>query len=199
MRILRLISMLSSSMMMMMMMVALMLSSSSVNADSTQDANQYSFGENPNIKNHKMYWADSKAVLNDLSEFHALYIKFHSCSWSPNQAYFDDDGENRDGDENWYQGRTPYYAANAGFSLYGSKGMSSLLNLGGACHGGTYINSFFTNNGADVLIQALGISNVDTGLGYCQEYSENGNNNNRRLGSRQRQRQLSDSSDSQDG
>lgn len=64
----------------------------SVYAD--KDGNVYSFGSNPNIR-QRMYWADSKAVLDDLSQFSALYIKFHNCAWSPNQAFFDDDGENR--------------------------------------------------------------------------------------------------------
>lgn len=65
-------------------------------AEVNQDPNVYSFGQNPNLKYHKMYWADSKAVLDDLEEFSALYIKFHSCAWSPNQAFYDDDGEGRE-------------------------------------------------------------------------------------------------------
>ena len=34
--------------------------------------------ENPNV-NSKMYWADSNNVLDDLSQFDALYITHHGC------------------------------------------------------------------------------------------------------------------------
>jgi hypothetical protein len=34
--------------------------------------------------------------------------------WSEYGYAYDDDGENRDGDENWYQGRTTSFRANAG-------------------------------------------------------------------------------------
>ena len=35
--------------------------------------------ENPNV-NNKMYWADSINVLDDLSQFDALYITHHGCA-----------------------------------------------------------------------------------------------------------------------
>lgn len=147
-------------------------------AEADKDANRYSFGSNPNVNRH-MYWADAAGVLDDLDKFSALYIKYEGCAWSPNMAYFDDDGENRDGDEHWYEGRTATYGANAAFSLYGTL-KARPLSFGG-CTKSTYINSFFTNGGADVLVDALGLNNVESGSAYCQEY--NGNNNRRHLGS----------------
>ena len=35
-------------------------------------------GSNPNLDN-PMYWSDAVNVLQDLKQFQALYIKFHSC------------------------------------------------------------------------------------------------------------------------
>ena len=67
----------------------------------------------------------------------------------------DDDGENRDGDENWYQYRTQEFCGNAAYSLYGVKKGHFVVNT---CSRGTYINSFFTYGGSDVLAEALGIS-----------------------------------------
>ena len=68
----------------------------------------------------------------------------------------DDDGENRDGDEQWYQYRTQPFCANIAYTLYGiPKHGVSLLNH---CSRGHYINSFFTYGGADVLLRAIGKS-----------------------------------------
>jgi hypothetical protein len=47
---------------------------------SGKDTNYYRLGaSNPNV-NEKMYWRDSFNVLEDLSEFSHLYVKFHSCA-----------------------------------------------------------------------------------------------------------------------
>jgi hypothetical protein len=47
---------------------------------SEKDSNYYRPGtSNPNTS-EKMYWRDSVNVLQDLSEFSALYVKFHSCA-----------------------------------------------------------------------------------------------------------------------
>jgi len=152
--------------------VQLLQASTLVLASGNSDPNPYSFGTNPNGRYNKLYRPDSKSVLDDVEsgQFSALYVKYHNCAWSANQAFFDDDGENRDGDENWYEGRASYYAANAAFSLYGTRKNS--LRLGG-CNRASYINSFFTDNGADVLIEALGLSGVETGSAYCQQYNNN--------------------------
>ena len=84
-----------------------------------KDSNPYPWGENPNNK-FKNYWNDARNVVQDLDQFSALYIKYHGCVWSECSVDgFDDDGEDRDGDEYWYQYRTQPFCANAGFSLYG--------------------------------------------------------------------------------
>ena len=131
------------------------------------NSNTYPFGNNPN-ENRRMYFPDAVSVLRNLDKFSSLHIRFHNCAWSPNSMpSFDDDGEYYDGEDAWYQGRTGAgSAANAGFSLYGT--LKNRIQLGG-CRRATYINSFFTDNGADVLVQALEL-NVDTSNTYCHEY-----------------------------
>ena len=62
-----------------------------------KDSNPYPYGENPNTV-FKMYWNDAGNVMQDLSKFSALFIRYHGCVWSECQVdSFDDDGENRDG------------------------------------------------------------------------------------------------------
>jgi hypothetical protein len=96
---------------------------------------------------------------------------------------FDDDGENRDGDENWYLYRTQGLCANAAYSLYGVKKSLFAVPLN-TCARGTYINSFFTYGGADVLAKALDLSisryfnNNDDGYGNAVCYGVEGENNN---------------------
>lgn len=72
--------------------------------------------------------------------------------WNDDQA-----GDNRDGDEQWYQYRTQSFCANAAFSLYGQK-KKSIFNFGGGCTERHYINSYFTYGGADNLLIAVGIT-----------------------------------------
>ena len=62
-----------------------------------KDSNPYPYGDNPNNQ-FKMYWNDAANVLQDLSKFSALFIKYHGCVWSECHVdQYDDDGENRDG------------------------------------------------------------------------------------------------------
>lgn len=62
-----------------------------------KDSNPYPYGNNPNNQ-FKMYWNDAANVLQDLSKFSALFIKYHGCVWSECHVdQYDDDGENRDG------------------------------------------------------------------------------------------------------
>ena len=62
-----------------------------------KDSNPYPYGNNPNNQ-FKMYWNDAANVLQDLSKFSALFIKYHGCVWSECHVdQFDDDGEDRDG------------------------------------------------------------------------------------------------------
>jgi hypothetical protein len=46
-------------------------------------------------------------ILANLYQYSALYVRHVGCMWSEYEQAYDDDGENRDGDENWYQGRVP--------------------------------------------------------------------------------------------
>jgi len=102
------------------------------------------------------YWNDARDVLEDLDSYQALWIKIHGCVWSECAIdNNDDDGENRDGDEQWYLARTQDFCANVAFSLYGiPKNHISVMS----CSRGNFINSFFTYGGADTLLQALGKS-----------------------------------------
>lgn len=99
------------------------------------------------------YWIDARDVLDDLDQYQALWIKIHGCVWSEcGVDNNDDDGEDRDGDEQWYLARTQDFCANVAFSLYGiPKNHMSLMT----CSRGNFINSFFTYGGADTLLKAL--------------------------------------------
>jgi hypothetical protein len=149
-----------------------------VEGRSGKDTNYYRPGvSNPNV-NEKMYWRDSFNVLEDLSKFDRLYVKFHSCAWSPygngatgynngcgagksdGDGNADDDDDDDDDDdeeiENWYMGRTQCFRANAAYSLYGVlKGESAR-----GCNPLTYINSFFTDYGVEVFSSAMGYAGV---------------------------------------
>ena len=184
-----------------------------------KDSNIYPWGENPNT-HFKMYWKDAANVIQDLDQFQALYVQVHGCVWSEcaGADNFDDDGENHDGDEEWYLTRTTTFCANAAYSLYGIK--KNNFKLVNTCSKGTYINSFFTYGGADTLARALGLnvntkdnnrySAVDddtyggTSNSDCVAVEANGRflrdvveGGARRLG--QGERELSDSGDSGDG
>lgn len=125
-----------------------------VNAD--KDANIYPWGSNPNT-HFKMYWKDAANIIQDLDNFQALYVQVHGCVWSEcGVDNFDDDGENHDGDEDWYITRTRQFCANTAFSLYGIR--KNNFKLVNTCSKGTYINSFFTYGGADTLARALDLS-----------------------------------------
>ena len=149
-----------------------------------KDSNAYPWGSNPNI-NKKMYWKDSPNVLEDLTKFSALYIKVHGCVWSEFGlgTSYDDDGENHDGDGNWYMSRVQPFRANAAFSLYGT--LRDDVSFIGGCKKKTYINSFFTYLGADTIVSLLelGVSafpDSSYGSNYCYEYEdENSGNNNK--------------------
>jgi hypothetical protein len=93
---------------------------------------------------------------------------FHS--WSECTVDNTDDGyvgDNRDGDEQWYQYRTQDFCANAAFSLYGIKKGSYDL---GFCGRHQFINSFFTYGGADNLLKAAGVRPKVYYSGYDDQY-----------------------------
>eukprot|EP00545_Synedropsis_sp_CCMP1620_P002897 CAMPEP_0119011328 /NCGR_PEP_ID=MMETSP1176-20130426/5603_1 /TAXON_ID=265551 /ORGANISM="Synedropsis recta cf, Strain CCMP1620" /LENGTH=494 /DNA_ID=CAMNT_0006964131 /DNA_START=30 /DNA_END=1514 /DNA_ORIENTATION=+ len=153
----------------------LLLASSNAYSSSEKDPNSYPWGDNPN-NGYKMYWKDSPNILNSLTEFDSLYVKVHGCVWSEYGlgVAYDDDGENHDGDEQWYLTRIQPFRANAAFSLYGI--LRGESNMGRKCRKGTYINTFFTYEGADTVLQAFQ-SSVQTafpdggyGSAYCYEY-----------------------------
>lgn len=66
-------------------------------------------------------------------------------------------GDNRDGDEQWYQYRTQNFCANAAYSLYGRKKGEGWSFGSGGCSRKHYINSYFTYGGADTLLTNLGV------------------------------------------
>jgi len=167
-----------------------------------KDHNVYPWGTNPN--NHfKMYWKDAANVLQDLHQFSALYVRVHGCAWSECSVdNFDDDGENHDGDEDWYQTRTSNFCANAAYSLYGIRKNTFKLPFN-SCSKGTYINSFFTYGGADTILDALQmeVSQADGnrftpgdddtyGTSNSDCVSLNGNNNNNNNNKDEHARQL---------
>lgn len=127
------------------------------------------------------YWLDAMDVVTELASYETLWIKPHSCVWSECAVDDTDDGymgDNRDGDEQWYQYRTQGFCANAGYSLYGRKHHDISWMPGvfqGRCNRHHYINSFFTYGGADNLLSALGVTPV---VYYDNNENENNNNNN---------------------
>lgn len=119
------------------------------------------------------YWIDARDVLEDLDQYQALWIKIHGCVWSECAVdKNDDDGEDRDGDEQWYLARTQDFCANVAFSLYGIPANHISLM---SCSRGNYINSFFTYGGADTLLQAL---DKNPTVYYDQEYTDSYYNSN---------------------
>ncbi len=115
------------------------------------------------------FWVDAQDVIDDLDSYAALWVRPHSCVWSECAVDDTDDGymgDNRDGDEQWYQYRTQGFCANAAYSLYGVKKVDSWIpSL--SCGRSHFINSFFTYGGADTLLNAVGKTPV----------SYNGNSN----------------------
>jgi hypothetical protein len=131
---------------------------------SDKDTNFYHDGfTNPNIEN-EMYWKDSVNVLQDLSQFSALYIKHHGCvhsSYYP-AGYDGEGGAGRDhesycgfdgGEEYWYLGVSPCFKANSVFSLYGilKSNPQGADSEGSYCHKATYIDTYFTRAGVETI------------------------------------------------
>jgi hypothetical protein len=105
------------------------------------------------------FFVDAMDVIEDLDSYSKLWIKPHSCVWSECAVDDTDDGytgDNRDGDEQWYQYRTQGFCANAAYSLYGVKKTDQLIPSFSGCSRRHFINSFFTYGGADTLLKAVG-------------------------------------------
>lgn len=114
------------------------------------------------------FWVDAMDVVENLDSYAKLWIKPHSCVWSECAVDDTDDGytgDNRDGDEQWYQYRTQGFCANAAYSLYGVKKSEQLIPSFTGCSRRHFINSFFTYGGADTLLKAVGKTPVTYG-GY---------------------------------
>eukprot|EP00523_Entomoneis_sp_CCMP467_P016834 CAMPEP_0168775736 /NCGR_PEP_ID=MMETSP0725-20121227/5667_1 /TAXON_ID=265536 /ORGANISM="Amphiprora sp., Strain CCMP467" /LENGTH=623 /DNA_ID=CAMNT_0008825377 /DNA_START=38 /DNA_END=1909 /DNA_ORIENTATION=- len=165
----------------------LLMTSQVATAESHKDQTYYAPGKwNPNTKT-KMYWHDSSDVLQDLSHFSRLYVQYHNCAWSPFGTPANDD-ENLAFESYWYLGLTQTYRANVAFSLYGI--LKGSINTGG-CSQKTYINSFFTDYGAQHFVEALQMNgylytdDVDNANAY-NEYNANGNDDG---GGNRKQRQ----------
>ena len=117
---------------------------------------------NPNV-NEKLYWKDAENVLQDLSEFSALYVTFDSCAWSWMQT--SDPGNDVDENDYWYMGKIPPMGANVAYSLYGQLKGSNFIG----CTENTFINSFYTNSGFTDFARAMkysGMSGFSSYAGY---------------------------------
>ncbi|KAL3916486.1 MAG: hypothetical protein SGARI_007947, partial [Bacillariaceae sp.] len=109
-------------------------------------------------------WASPSDIISNLyDEYDVLWIESHGCVWS--ECHIDDTddaykGDNRDGDEQWYQYRTQGFCSNAAYSLYGTpKGSHPAVwldKVSNSCRKGHFINSFFTYGGADNLLLSVG-------------------------------------------
>ena len=106
-------------------------------------------------------------ILDTLDEYDKFWIEVvphktsgkGSCVWSEcaqGVAGGDVDGEERDGDSEWYLDRTQTFCANAAFSLYGRKKYDANPLGWMGCSQRHYINSFFTYGGADHVLRAIG-------------------------------------------
>jgi hypothetical protein len=61
-------------------LIASLLAAVTTTVNAEKDGNYYPSGmKNPNV-NEKMYWRNAYDVIDDISSFDALYVKFHSCA-----------------------------------------------------------------------------------------------------------------------
>jgi len=150
-------------------LVSIFLSTTTLASAGQQDGNApWGTGRPP--RDFRMWWRDPSNVLEDLDQFSALYVRSHGCIWSEYGIDdYDDDGEGRDGDEEWYQGRTLPFRANVAYSLYGVMNGQFRLNH---CSKSTYINTFITHLGADELLNTIGKHGLgnDDDAGYGNAY-----------------------------
>jgi hypothetical protein len=112
-----------------------------------------------------MYWKDTDNILQDLSKFSALYVRFHSCAWTWNQRHNDYDEDVEENDY-WYLGKIPPMQANVAFSLYGQLSGQSFS----ACNKDTFINSFYTNTGFTAFSKAMYYAGA-TGFSSSSSYT----------------------------
>lgn len=121
------------------------------------------------VKAASSSWKDASQIVNDLSQYSALYITYHSCAMSQYGSGEHESGDNNNGeaqcayDNNvdeegtmWYMGNTYCVRANVAFSLYGTAAGKE-----GGCSRGTYINSFFTTGGVQAFVQAVSNNGIN--------------------------------------
>jgi len=137
------------------------------NTITASNNDDYYGGEAVSLNQLGGFFVDTVDIANDLNSYEKLWIKVtkHSCVWTECSVDDTDDeyqGDNRDGDEQWYQYRTQGFCANAAYSLYGQKkeDNSFFSALSGRCSRRHFINSFFTYGGADNLLSSLGLDPV---------------------------------------
>ncbi|VEU40008.1 unnamed protein product [Pseudo-nitzschia multistriata] len=129
------------------------------------------------LNQFQSFWIEATDIISDLDSYDKLWIKPHSCVWSECNVDDTDDGytgDNRDGDEQWYQYRTQGFCANAAYSLYGRKKEDGRFPSFSGCSRRHFINSFFTYGGADNLLKSIGESPVV----YNYNGEDNGSNDN---------------------
>lgn len=168
----------------MMMITNLVLAALTTNmVSAAKDSNYYPGFSNPNL-DEDMYWNNAINVLDDLNYFDSLYIKYTNCVWGEygmggenRQDDNNDNGENVNcgsdgGDAHWYMGRTACFRAQAAYELYGVlKGSKE-----SGCHKGTYIQSFFTRLGPEVVANAFGVDVTYANAMCVNDGQENQNN-----------------------
>mmetsp|Transcript_20584 Transcript_20584/g.51195 ORF Transcript_20584/g.51195 Transcript_20584/m.51195 type:complete len:456 (+) Transcript_20584:63-1430(+) len=142
----------------------------SINAYSSGSSSSSSEQQTISLNEISSFLLDANDIIADIDTYATLWIKPHACVWSECAVDDTDDGytgDNRDGDEQWYQYRTQNFCANAAYSLYGVKKADMLIPSFSGCSRGHFINSFFTYGGADTLLNAVDLTPVT--------YSYNGN------------------------
>ena len=161
---------------------------------STSASHRPNFND-PRFKN-PLFHESAQDVLDNLSNFKALYVKYENCAWAYyGQPYAEHKGDHKDddgdddgyggedsgaflgcagqdgGDEYWYMGRKGCFRAQAAYSLYGVP--HDGFNAGTKCHKTTYINSFFTTLGVEAFAAPFGIDTT-YGNSYCTAYDSGG-------------------------
>ena len=139
--------------------------------------------EAASVKKLETFWSDPSEIIRSLDEYESLWVQPHGCVWSECDIDDTDDGytgDNRDGDEHWYQYRTQEFCANAAYSLYGVKKNDTVIMRSGSnivgCNRYAFINSFFTYGGADNLLSAVGL---EPNVYYGGDDGENGDDAHR--------------------
>jgi hypothetical protein len=149
-----------------MVVVAVLLFAAAPFASAVKDDSYYNANSgNPNM-DLPMYWKDSENVLQDLSQFSALYVEFHSCVWSwmkyPGAV---DEGNSGSGDyanDYWYTESVPPMGANVAFSLYGALAGQTF----DGCNRNSFINSFYTDFGFTDFARAMSYTGLSGFKGY---------------------------------